>query len=205
MAVATAALGTSPALAANPPGTQPDFVNGYFYGYPGTSAFETLYAGTPSATAISSWTVTSGSVDWINTYWQQPPGLTTGTVAGLSLDLNGTASAAHPSPAGTISQTFATAPGQPYTVTFEMAGNPVCGPSGKGVTVSAAGQSQHFGFSTTGTTTSNMDWANYTWVFTTVSTTTTLTIAADPSNTSNCGPAIGQVGAFYSFLGTGGL
>jgi hypothetical protein len=118
MAVAAAALGASPALAATqsaPAGTQ-YFVNGYFSGYPGT-----LYAGTPSATAISGWTVTSGSVDWINTYWQQPPALSNGTGTGLSIDLNGTASAAHPNPAGTISQTFATAPGQPYTVTFEMA------------------------------------------------------------------------------------
>jgi choice-of-anchor C domain-containing protein len=186
MGVATAALGASPALAAG------NFTNGNFGYYPGTAAFQTLYAGTPSATAIPGWTVTSGSVDWINTYWQQPSGV----APALSIDLNGTPTAAHPNPVGSISQTFATTPGQEYEVGFSYAGNPVCGPSTKGMTVSVNGSViRHYSFSTASTTTSNMGWTYdlYNFWVADASGTTTLTFAADPSNTSNCGFVISQV------------
>ena len=181
MAVATAALAASPALAAGP-------------------GFQTITAGS----SIAGWTVTSGSVDWISTYWQEPAGVTN------SFDLNGTPSAAQPNPAGTISQTLGGLEASEfYAVTFEMAGNPMCGPSTKGLTVDGGDPgtmlvtgitSTHLTFSTSSTTTSNMGWtkvgpldflprsgapdlpAQY-----------TLTFTADPGNTSNCGPAIANV------------
>jgi hypothetical protein len=51
--------------------------NGTFLGVPG-GAFTTLFAGDSS---INGWTVTSGSVDWINTYWGAP--------IGNSIDMDG--------------------------------------------------------------------------------------------------------------------
>jgi hypothetical protein len=44
--------------------------NGTFLGVPG-GPFTTVFSG---STAINGWTVTSGSVDWINTYWGSPVG-----------------------------------------------------------------------------------------------------------------------------------
>jgi choice-of-anchor C domain-containing protein len=206
MAAATMALGASPALAA------PSFTNGTFESgnYTGTAAagFETLYAGTPSATAMTGWTVTSGSVDWIQTYWQQPAGVTNwaGQPDGptYSIDLNGTASAADPNPAGTISQNFWTIYNNVYWVQFYLAGNPACGPSTKRVTVTATGgTSQTYAVNTSGTSTSNMGWTPEVIRFTAISngtspveSNTTLTFTADPSNTSNCGVAIADVSIF---------
>ena len=59
---------------------------------------------------IGAWTVTTGSVDLIRTYWAPADGY-------QSIDLNG-------SSAGTIAQTFATTAGATYQLRFNMAGNP---------------------------------------------------------------------------------
>jgi hypothetical protein len=186
MAMAAAVLGTSPALAAGP-------------------GFQTLTAGTPSATAMPGWTVTSGSVDWISTYWQEPAGVTT------SIDMNGTASAGHPSAAGTISQTITgLTTDEFYAVTFEIAGNPMCGPATKGLTVNAfdpanfptSAAPTHISFTNTSSTTlSNMGWTqvgNLQFLPSGGSVpfspgSFTLTFTADASNTSNCGMAIANI------------
>jgi hypothetical protein len=113
-----------------------------------------------------------------------------------SIDLNGTPTAAHPSPVGSISQTFATTPGLEYQVSFSYADNPVCGPSTKGMTVSVNGSVlRHYSFSTAATTMSNMGWTYdlYNFWIADASGTTTLTFTADPSNTSNCGFVIAGV------------
>lgn len=147
---------------------------------------------------MTDWTVTSGSVDWIHNYWQQA---CTGC---YSLDLNGTASAAQPNPAGTISETFPTSEYMAYAVTFELAGNPACGPSTKGLTVNAQTPTSdplntpfttHLTFDTSHTTTSNMGWTEE-GPFVIAGGpdgSNTLTFTADPGNTSNCGPAIANV------------
>ena len=58
--------------------------------------FVTLSAG---STAINDWTVTNGSIDYINQEWQNSDG-------GFSLDLSGKVN-----DAGSIAQTFVTTPG----------------------------------------------------------------------------------------------
>jgi choice-of-anchor C domain-containing protein len=189
MAAATAALGASPALAAG------SLTNGNFESgtYTGTAAagFETLTAGTATASAMTGWTVTSGSVDWISTYWQEPAGVTN------SIDMNGTASAAQPSPVGVLSQQFATDVNATYVVQFQLAGNPVCGPSTYGVSLTATGgTAQPYTVNTSGTSTGNMGWTTANaYSFVATSDTTTLTFAADPGNTSDCGAAIAGVTA----------
>ncbi len=71
--------------------------------------FATLYAG---STALPGWTINSGSVDVISTYWQAPPG------GGNSVDLSGDS-------AGVTSQLLNTVPvGSYWTVSFYLAGNP---------------------------------------------------------------------------------
>jgi choice-of-anchor C domain-containing protein len=153
----------------------------------GGSGFETLIAGTPNAVAITGWTVTSGSIDWISTYWKAEDGL-------MSLDMNGTAPPAA-SAVGTISQTFATTVNSTNVVQFFLAGNPECGPTTKNLIVSATGTApQTYSFTNTSTTTRiDMGWTVEAYTFVATSATTTLTFAADPSNMSNCGPALDNV------------
>lgn len=82
------------------------FTNGSFEVPEFSGTFETINAG---STALTGWTVASGSVDLINTYWAPYHG-------DYSIDLNGNG-------VGSIKQTFDTVANQTYTVTFAMAGN----------------------------------------------------------------------------------
>jgi choice-of-anchor C domain-containing protein len=81
--------------------------NGSFEG--GTqNPYQTLYTGD----SIPGWTVTSGSVDWINNYWAASAGSN-------SLDLAG-----YYQPGVITSAPFSTVVGETYRVQFDMAGNP---------------------------------------------------------------------------------
>ena len=65
---------------------------------------------TAGNTSITGWSITGGSIDWINTTWTASDGT-------KSLDMNGTS-------AGTIvSDAFDTIIGTQYNITFDMAGN----------------------------------------------------------------------------------
>lgn len=128
--------------------------------------FAQLNAG---SSAISGWTINSGSVDIIKAYWPPSDGA-------HSIDLDGTTP-------GSISQNLTTVVGATYTVTFDLAGNPAGGPFGypavKTVQVSATGATpQSFSFDTTGKTLQNMGWAPEVYSFLATSTTTTLTFAS---------------------------
>ena len=72
-------------------------------GHPG---YQELPAG---SNELGPWSITSGSVDWISTYWAPASGT-------KSIDLAGREP-------GAISQTISTTPYQTYTVTFKLAGN----------------------------------------------------------------------------------
>ena len=96
---------------------------------------------------MTGWTVSSGTVDYIGTYWQASNGA-------RSVDLNG-------GNTGAISQTFPTVPGLTYNVTFDMSGNPAGGPALKTMNVSAGGASTAYSYDViaSGTTLANMKWA----------------------------------------------
>ena len=149
-------------VAAAAPGYSAAFTNGGFEASsPGwTGTYQPQNAG---STTIPGWTVTFGSVDWINTYWQNAEG-------SYSIDLSGTS-------LGQISQTFGTQIGQPYKVTFAMAGNPDGGGDAikdlLSVVVGGA-VSQIFSFVTTGKSTADMDWEDRVFLFTALTTSTTL-------------------------------
>jgi choice-of-anchor C domain-containing protein len=165
------------------------FTNGSFEtgNYATTANYYTLAAGTANAGAMTGWTVTAGTVDWIHGYWTSEDG-------SYSVDMNGTPTTAVPSTVGTITQTFDTSPNSTYVVQFYLAGNPDGGPAIKTLWVSATGTAaQSYTFDTTGHTDTSMGWVQDGYSFVATSNSTTLTFAADPGNTSNNGPALDNV------------
>jgi choice-of-anchor C domain-containing protein len=115
-------------------------------------SFTTLSAG---STAITGWTISSGSVDYIGTYWTAQNG-------SRSLDLDGGA------PGGIqASQAIATTVGQQYLVSFWLAANPDGGPNPKTVDVSFGSSGpESFAFTPTGTTKDNMGWQLFSFTYT---------------------------------------
>jgi choice-of-anchor C domain-containing protein len=139
---------------------------------------------TPAAPFVTSpptgWTVTSGSVDRIGSYWisQSGPG---------SIDLSGN----NP---GTLAQTFATIASLTYRVSFFLAGNPDGSPTVKALSVFATGgPTTSYTFDTTGFSRSNMGWAQQFYQFTATGTSTTLSFAAAASPDTPFGPALDSV------------
>ena len=163
---------------------------------PISGSFQTVCATTSASGSIAGWTVTSGSVDVIGTYWANE------TSSSNSLDMNGTPSnclsgSGRSQAAGTISQTFSTILDATYVVQFWFAGNPTLSnsPQTKVLFVSATGgMSTTYTFHNTASTTRTaMGWVHEAYTFVATSSTTVLTFAATTSNTSNTGPAIDNV------------
>lgn len=152
-------------------------VNGSFETGINPGVFTQLLAG--NSTGIASWTVVSGSVDYIGSYWVSSDG-------NRSLDMTG--SNGQP---GAVSQTFVTVAGHNYVVTFDLAGNPFCGNPVKNLRVDAGGEPVNYTFDTTGKTLANMGWITETFEFTATGSSTTLTFASLDSGF--CGPALDNV------------
>lgn len=131
---------------------------------------------------IGPWTLDSGSVDLIKSYWQLTPN------GSYSVDMNGLT-------AGSISQTFDLAAGT-YVLSFYMAGNPDGSPASKSVDVSVGDQSLvPYTFVNSGQSEGNMGWTLETLKFTSTGA-TTLTFASTTgvgSSYSPFGAAIGGV------------
>jgi choice-of-anchor C domain-containing protein len=109
---------------------------------PWTGTYVTL---SPVDTDITPWSIDSGSIDLINSYWQPASG-------SYSIDLAGNAK-------GTIGQDLATTPGGKYDLSFMMAGNPDSTKGIKAVEVFWGGASQGtFTFDTTGNSAGSMGW-----------------------------------------------
>lgn len=173
-AIALAVLGVgafaTPALAAS------SISNGSFENGTNPGPFITLTA--PNSTNIPNWTVASGSVDYIGTYWPASDGT-------RSIDLSGNA-------AGSLTQTFSTVNGHKYVVTFDMAGNPEGEPAVKTMTVNATGgPTTAYSFDSTGNTLASMDWGKRVYTFTATGPSTTLTFAS--TTATAFGPALDNV------------
>lgn len=143
----------------------------------GGSGFMTLNAGAPN---LAGWTISSGSIDWINTYWQAADG-------SYSLDMSGNG-------AGAISQTLTGLTiGQTYNVSFDLAGNPDGNPPTKQLTTAIVGiGSQNYSFTVTGSDShTNMGWTSESFAFTATGTSALLSFASDVS--SPYGPALDNV------------
>jgi choice-of-anchor C domain-containing protein len=123
---------------------------------------------------IANWDVTNNSVDYVGTFWQAADGT-------RSLDMNGSA-------AGTISQTFPTAAGSTYLVTFALAG----APGGvRHLRVSVAGKSEDYSFDAALHSWDDMGWVDKTFRFTAAASTTILQFQSLDEGYS--GPALDNV------------
>lgn len=173
----------------------------------GTDGFEPLQAGekaiegweiikAPDAPPVDANTVYDidiiGQVEGSSQFWGGSDGI-------QSVDLNG-------SPGyGGVEQTIETEPGQKYSVTFDMAGNPQSpeGEKVKQIKVQALGKgleaSEIFSFDTTGKTVENMGWEQKTWEFTATSEETTLQFVTEVNEAEGIntdplrGPALDNV------------
>ena len=143
------------------------FQNGSFEDGPDVIDITTLWA---VSTDITGWTVVSGSIDLIGSYWDASDG-------DRSIDLNG---GVEP---GAISQVFDTEPGALYQVFFDMAGNPDDPPGLKVLVVSANSTAGEYEFDSTGKTRTEMGWTEMSFIFQASSNSTTLEFASiSPDN-----------------------
>lgn len=155
------------------------FTNGSFEAGTLSNPFSTIGAGSSS---ITSWSVDSGSVDYIGSYWQPQEG-------SRSLDMSG-------SGAGSISQSFDTVNGWQYEVSFYVAANPDGPPAEKFLDSIVTGVSGNLGSLTvsslqTNSTHAAMDWVLFTYSFVADSTTATLSFVSQAL--SAYGPALDNV------------
>lgn len=173
--------------------------NGTFQPGPGLN----LSFATVTGNTIPGWTVTQGSVDWIGTYWQQPPH------GGYSVDLDGYFAA------GEISQDIQTTVGQWYVLSFWLAGNPDGPPETKTLKVTTGDMSQNFTYLTPPATHDKMGWTQNSISFQATSATTSIKFTSLDDAGNAFGPVLGDVsvsvpeGSFYSYsafaLGLSGL
>lgn len=163
----TSAALAGPSIVTNGSFEEGPYVNG--------SGYITIPNGHP-ATAITGWTAIT-SIDYIGGYWTASEGV-------RSVDLSGTR-------AGGVSQTLTTTPGELYAIEFDLAGNPVGGPTIKTIQISAAGASETFTFDITGKTRTAMAWETKQWLFTAMDTETVITFAS--LTAGGYGPALDNV------------
>jgi len=115
------------------------------------------------STAITGWTVTGHSIDYIGGYWQASDGV-------RSVDLSGSGLGGIE-----LSTDIATIVGAEYILTFDMAGNPDGPPSVKELEVQVGSTTELFTFDSTGQTRSDMGWEEKSLSFIAIDTTTALT------------------------------
>jgi choice-of-anchor C domain-containing protein len=139
--------------------------------------FDTLPAG---STDLTDWSIDSGTIDWVGTYWQAADG-------SRSIDLNG-------NDTGAISQTLATTIGNTYVVTFALSGNTDCSPTAKTLTVGATGAqpaSYTFDTAVVGNSRADMKWVAQTYTF--LATNSSSVLAFTSTTAGPCGPALDNV------------
>jgi choice-of-anchor C domain-containing protein len=133
-------------------------------------SYSTLPTG---STAITDWTVTSGSIDWIKDYWKASDGNMSLDLAGLYQ--NGTI----------VGQSFSTVVGQSYLVQFDMAGNPDKGYDKALIGATVGGATHNFTFDQTIQNRNNMGWQTMSFSFAATSALTQLTFgnfSSDPKD-----------------------
>jgi choice-of-anchor C domain-containing protein len=130
-------------------------------------------------TSIPDWTVATGSVDFIGSYWQAPP------TGGYSIDLDGNAP-------GSIEQTFATTTGATYDVNFFLSGNPDGQPTTKTLLVTVDDASEKFTYTLGSSSRGNMNYVPESFTFTATGSTATIDFASLDVG-SPYGPVIGGV------------
>jgi choice-of-anchor C domain-containing protein len=162
-------------LAANPAHAADFITNGSFEQGTAPGSFTTVNAG---GSNITGWTVVSGSVDYIGSYWNAEDG-------SRSIDLAGNSY-------GTLSQIVNLVAGQAYQLSFFLSANPDRSVYPRSTNVSIDGMTQQFDYSGSPTKT-DMGWLRYTWDFV-ASTDGPSTLSFTALNTGNAyGPALDNV------------
>ncbi|MFL4471479.1 choice-of-anchor C family protein [Tateyamaria armeniaca] len=137
-------------------------VNGSFEDPDVTGAFATFVSG---STAITGWTVGSGSVDVVDTLWIAQEG-------SQAVDLDGSA-------VGSIFQTITDLiVGTSYTISFYMSGNPDGPPPVKSMDVSVGANTAGYTFDMSGGNAETGVWELNTFTFTAAATSEVLTFAS---------------------------
>ena len=146
-----------------------------------SGSWNTLNSG---STAISGWTVSSGTVDWVDSsYWQAANGT-------KSVDLDGNAAGA------VTSDAFDTVSGGTYFVSFALSGNPDSNLGVKTLQVSATGSSTpaatyDFNTQVMGNTHADMMYQTEGYTFVATGTTAALTFASQTAGA--WGPVVDNV------------
>ena len=124
------------------------------------------------------WTVETGDVELIGTYWQAADG-------SQSVDLSGRS-------AGTIYQNLATTPGEAYILRFAMAGNPACRTTVRQMSVWWGDtRVDTLTFDTAETDEQDMGWVDYEFPVVASEDTTRLRFVSNTGG--SCGPALDDV------------
>ncbi|MFI6210066.1 choice-of-anchor C family protein [Streptomyces sp. NPDC051041] len=157
----------------------PDFDNG---GFEFPTAPANSYLIVPAGSSLGPWQVTAGAVDLVDDgFWQAAEGQ-------QSVDLNTRGDGP-----GTVAQTFTTIPGDPYTVTYSLAGNPDGPPAVKTGQALVDGEAvQDFSFDITGKSRTDMGYETRKFAFVAKNPTTTLSFASTTSSL-RFGPVIDNV------------
>ncbi len=136
------------------------------------------------STVITDWTVLSGNVDYLRTYWHDPTG-------GGNIDLDG-------DQPGGLGQSFSTKTGQSYRIDFYMSGNP--SPhypydivKTMKVTAGTFADLFHYDISTHGNSDGDMKFVATSSEFTAASNSTALSFVSRDNGGSYVGPVIGDV------------
>jgi choice-of-anchor C domain-containing protein len=137
--------------------------NGSFESGIDPGSFQMLNTG--DSTSLTGWTIGSGNIDYIGSYWKASD-------QNRSLDLNGLVP-------GSIFQTFnGLVAGQSYIVTFDLAGNPAGGPQPKYITASTNETTFNASFDSSSHSPGSMGWTSESFTFVASGTSDTLTFAS---------------------------
>ena len=132
----------------------------------------------PDSTSLSSWSVQTGTIDYIGSLWSAGDGV-------RSLDMNGVST-------GSIrQQVTGFSPGRIYRLSFLMAGNLGAGPTIKAIRASVGTNTQDFTFDITGRSLTQMGWTEKTMEF--IPTSVSMMLGFDSLTAGNAGPALDSI------------
>ena len=157
-------------------------VNGNFESGPAIPPLDAMLALGAGSTVVPGWTVSAGTVVLISdVYWVPPSGA-------RSVNLSDNRPAGTSTVPGSIQQTFASAQGATYRLTFWVSGEPFSLPTIKHLRVNAGPVQQDFTYDNTPAWHWDMAWAQHTLDFTANAASTTVRFAG--LDVSRWGPAI---------------
>jgi choice-of-anchor C domain-containing protein len=164
---------TSPAFAASL------ITNGSFELGTTSGAFSTASAG---STDITGWTVDSGSVDYISSYWAASDGVRSIDIAGSAI--------------GVLSQSFATTAGKSYLVSFDLSSNPdLSAPRDLLVSIDGGAPIVFTHPGSTGSDAAGMNWTAQSFSFLAGGPSTMITFTTNGTAQNVFGPALDNVSA----------